>query len=145
MSIKSLVKQVLIEKENRRYHKLLSDKSVTYGQWVRAQEEACWGFGEVPENANEAGDFIVICASDGTLAKYAIKNIARYFNEHPRVQLLYGDEDVVGEAVSGGDTGSVRGRTGEVRGEGRCAPWHPPLLLTYKPSNQVGSNSSSSF
>ena len=29
--------------------------------------------------------------------------------------------------------------------EGRCAPWHPPLLLAYKPSNWVGSNSSSSF
>lgn len=97
MSIKSLVKQVLTEKENRRYQRQLSDKCVSYPEWLKEQESACWGLGNAWKNV--ADEFFVLSASEGALAKGAIENITCYFMKHPEVQLLYGDEDVCGESA----------------------------------------------
>ena len=39
MGIKSLVKQVLTEKENKTYDRLLADRKMTYGEWLEEQEK----------------------------------------------------------------------------------------------------------
>lgn len=38
MSIRSLVKQILIQKENKKYGKLLASRCMTYDAWVREKE-----------------------------------------------------------------------------------------------------------
>ena len=110
MGIKNLVKQALIKKENRNYLRRLRQKQVTYPDWA-AQQEAVWTKQDIcsgekyaeqrliqPEKPAEgsrvAKDFVVICASAGALSKNALNDIECYFNEHPEVQILYGDEDV---------------------------------------------------
>ncbi len=99
MGIKSLVKQVLMEQQNRRYRKLLSDKTVTYEEWVAEQEARRWGLeGAVecddPAREGTAVSFVVLCCGNGETSKKANKYIARYFMENPNAVLLYGDEDV---------------------------------------------------
>lgn len=51
MGIKNLVKQVLTEKENARYGRLLAKKKITYGAWAAGQERAndggLWPVGHV--------------------------------------------------------------------------------------------------
>ncbi len=121
MSIKSLVKQVLIEKQNRRYDKLLSDRSVTYAEWLKEREAQ-----ENVAAANEAdslyaadvadagAEVVVLCAADGCFAENAVINIKRYFAECPQVQMLYGDEDIWEKTDS------------EKRDAEPCAPWFKP-------------------
>lgn len=116
MSIKNLVKQVLTEKENRSYSRLLADRKVTYGAWLAEQEEkwsetSCLenGGSKRPESSDgrdrggrQAGlsgsapaEFVLICAGEGKPAPYAERNIMKYFSENPEVQVVYGDEDVL--------------------------------------------------
>lgn len=94
MSIKSLVKQVLTEKENRKYEKRLADCKVSYEEWLREQErywreENC---GKCTEGGGTS--FVLVIASKGKLTDYAVKNIKFYFNKNPDVSVVYGDEDV---------------------------------------------------
>lgn len=70
-TLKNLVKQVLTEKENRRYGRLLEKRCISYDSWIREQEQK----------------------AEGTL-KHAEALIQKYFAEHSEVQILYGDEDV---------------------------------------------------
>ena len=123
MGIKSLVKQMLTEKENKRYAGLLADRKCTYGKWLadREREWSSYGVGAAVRDSgaetiardfragaatgdsraettagDSAGtmDFVLILASRGEIADYAIKNIGAYFAAHPEIQVLYGDEDV---------------------------------------------------
>lgn len=116
MSVKSLIKQVLTEKENKRYGRLLAGRKVTYGAWLAEQEKkwsetSCLGNGgsKRPESSDsrdrggrQAGlsgpapaEFVLICAGEGKPAPYAERNIMKYFLENPEVQVVYGDEDVL--------------------------------------------------
>lgn len=125
VSIKNLVKQALIKKENKAYLRRLQQRQVTYPDWV-AKLEADWtkkdaGFREErvgqqwtqPENSTENSqaeeDFVVICASEGSLSKNALRNIGCYFLKYPKVQLLYGDEDVWPESSRIMDVQKERG------------------------------------
>lgn len=105
MGIRGLVKQVLTEKENRRYQRLLAQKVVSYEQW-RQERESRIGktleFGEWENSkAREAafgrdGLYHIFYLGEGHLSLYAEQIIAGYFAEHPEVELVYGDEDVQG-------------------------------------------------
>lgn len=94
MGVKSLVKQVLTEKENIRYRRLLEKRQMTYqdwlremqSQWQRDNEDSCPG--TIVDSS-----FVLFCAGNGEIPEYARKNIERYFIKHPEIQLLYGDED----------------------------------------------------
>lgn len=94
MSIKGLVKQVLTEKENKRYEKRLADSKVSYADWLREQER-CWRGEGCEDGVGGDNDFVLICAADGKLTDYARKSIARYFNENSDAFVVYGDEDVL--------------------------------------------------
>lgn len=113
MGIKSLVKQVLTEKENKTYDRLLADRKMTYGEWLEeqeklwAEERKLWSrdgesSGKVSENRSvlseadaENGEFVLILAADGETASYAERNIRSFFLKNPEVMVLYGDEDVL--------------------------------------------------
>lgn len=120
MGVRSLVKQILTNKENKRYEKLLSDRRMTYGQWIGRSEEGPAGkepsgkessgkkpcekesSGKKPSEKEETlseeakkAEFWCFLASRGSLAQGALRKIERYFSEHPEVMILYGDEDVL--------------------------------------------------
>lgn len=120
MGIKGLVKQVLTEKENKRYTRQLADRKVTYGEWL-AEQEMLWAGGtersadsggsvikasdaeeEIVRHRNGATgsveeDYVLVCAGEGKLAPYARQNILDFFVKNPEVQVVYGDEDVLTE------------------------------------------------
>lgn len=89
MSIRNLVKQVLIGKENRRYEKALQDKNITYAQWLAETAGGCVDVCEC--------DFVVFEAAKGNFAKNAIGRVAQFFRGNPQALIAYGDEDVRGE------------------------------------------------
>lgn len=97
MGLKKLAKQVLSEKENIRYRSLLAKRRVDYGEWLERQKLLWQAENEekVPGEADDS-EIVFICASRGVMTAYARKSIICYFNKHPEVQLLYGDEDVQG-------------------------------------------------
>lgn len=107
MGVKKLVKQVLTEKENQKYERLLKRRRVTYNDWLAGQEKS--GKQEASERIREEafpqadgemrcaspeGDFVLIQAAKGSMASGAKEIIERYFAENPEVQVVYGDEDV---------------------------------------------------
>lgn len=125
MGVKNLVKQALIKKENKAYLRRLQQRQVTYPDWVAKQEadwakkdtgsrEECAGQqwtqpGNSAESSQAEEELVVICASEGSLSKNALNDIGRYFIEHPRAQLLYGDEDVWPENSRSKDVKKERG------------------------------------
>lgn len=90
MSVKSLVKGILTEKENRRYQSRLKDRKNTYGQWLKEQERL-WI--EESQQGPYGSDFVLLCAGAGNLAADVPRRIGHFFGQHPEALLLYGDED----------------------------------------------------
>ena len=103
MGVKKLVKQVLTEKENQKYERLLKRRRVTYNDWLAGQEKS--GKQEASERIREEafpqadgemrcaspeGDFVLIQAAKGSMASGAKEIIERYFAENPEVQVVYG-------------------------------------------------------
>lgn len=94
MRIRSIVKGILIEQQNKKYQRQLSARRMTYPAWLSQQRTAV-------KDETQGEQFICFMAPEGKAAEGAIEKIACYFAEHPNVQLLYGDEDVwEGEADS---------------------------------------------
>lgn len=91
MGIKKLVKQVLTQKENRRYERLLKDRRVTYSVWLAEQERR---LAMEPSRTVQDAAFVLIQAGKGSIAPGTHKRIERCFSENPEVQVVYGDEDV---------------------------------------------------
>lgn len=114
MDIRSLVKQILIKKENMRYKKLLAAKQTTYMQWVEEHgkerwkerqekhQKECRGEQErllkdvlsspVHEGSSELCVFV---ASGGDISQDALEEVSAYFVSNPQAQVVYGDEDVL--------------------------------------------------
>ncbi len=88
MSIKSLVKQSLIGRENRKYHRALEARRMTYARWQTARS------GEQVDTLFDLSGYEVLLAEGARLDKPALKRVAKYLEEHPGVQMVYGDEDV---------------------------------------------------
>ena len=105
MGIKKMVKQVLIEKENRRYERLLAERSVSYEHWLADREKGIkerislrQPSAQIREGQFECeGDYIIFSMKEGKLSKYAKELISYFFEKHPEVQIVYGDEDVLGK------------------------------------------------
>lgn len=127
MGIRSLVKQILIQKENKRYEKLLATQQMTYEQWLLQAEEK-EARANRPETLGQSENFAkdvkkkddnicYIISSHGEFSRNARERIADYFRAHSESLLLYGDEDVM-EA-----------------GERKCPwfkpDWSPDLLDSY--------------
>lgn len=119
MGAKELVKQVLTEKENKAYRRRLQKLKVTYGDWVTALEAEQT---TAERRSASSREFVVICGSKGCLSTNAVKNIGSYFNAHPEVKLLYGDEDVWPGHAQGNE------KTGDRRSPWYKPDWSPDLL-----------------
>lgn len=97
MSIKSLVKQVLIGQQNKRYEKLLTAAKSTYDAWIRKVEaqESVVAECTAKEASNvECSEFVYFLKPGAKLAANALSKITKVFAENPQVQIIYGDEDV---------------------------------------------------
>lgn len=114
MGVKGLVKQVLTEKENKRYRRQLAHRKMTYGVWL-AEQKKLWADGAVTESDHRETDFVLVCAGGGRTAPYARQSIQRFLAENPEVQVVYGDEDVLTE-------------NGEYKAPWFKPDWSPDLL-----------------
>lgn len=108
MGVKELVKQILIQKQNKRYERLLADRKMSYEDWLAEREAGGTDTENCTGEQDEDRDFVLILAGEGVPAESAVKNIARYFIENPQRLIVYGDEDVR-----------------EAQGTRRC-PWFKP-------------------
>ncbi len=122
MGIRAAVKQVLVAQQDKKYEKDLAQLKVTYEQWATEQERADAGN---PSKAIglETAEFVIFRQVEGQLAENALQWINAYFARHPDVEIVYGDEDLLGE-----------------KGE-RCTPWYRPCWSpdTYRACFYVGS------
>ena len=122
MGIRAAVKQVLVAQQDKKYEKDLAQLKVTYEQWATEQERADAGN---PSKAMglETAEFVIFRQAEGLLAENALQWINAYFARHPDVEIVYGDEDLLGD-----------------RGE-RCLPWYRPCWSpdTYRACFYVGS------
>lgn len=122
MGIRAAVKQVLVAQQDKKYEKDLAQLKVTYEQWATEQERADAGN---PSKAIglETAEFVIFRQAEGLLAENALQWIDAYFARHPDVEIVYGDEDLLGD-----------------RGE-RCLPWYRPCWSpdTYRACFYVGS------
>lgn len=91
MSIRNLVKQVFVKKENRCYAKRLRAKRISYADWLAECRGSC------PEGG--VYDFVVFIAAEGKCTEDAVCSVGNFFRENPEALLVYGDEDVRGEEV----------------------------------------------
>lgn len=113
-SAKRLVKRILIQKEHRRYRRLLESRKGSYEKWIAGRE----GSQSAAEGAYVAKerDFVLIIAAEGSVAENAVNNISCYFEKNPECVIVYGDEDVR-EPAEGGQK--------EKRAVRSC-PWFKP-------------------
>ena len=113
MDVKRLAKRIWEEKENRRYRKNLARRRISYGEWA-AVKEAGRKVGPLVPGRETDSDFVLFCAGEGRIASGAAESIGAYFAAHPKVQLLYGDEDVGGQTAAKGHVTDRR------------LPWYKP-------------------
>lgn len=118
MGIRAAVKQVLVAQQDKKYEKELAQLKVTYEQWATEQERA-----DADNISPGMAEFVVFRQVEGQLAENALQQINAYFASHPDVEIVYGDEDLLGD-----------------RGE-RCIPWYRPCWSpdTYRACFYVGS------
>lgn len=111
MSIRTAVKQVLIAQQDKKYEKELAQRRMTYEQWAGEQDRIlAESHAADPETRGRAGltEFVIWRQQEGALARNAAERINNYFVRHPEVDIVYGDEDLMGENAE------------------RCIPWFKP-------------------
>ena len=91
MGLKKLVKQVLINKYNKRYEKELDSRTVSYQDWITDLEDS-----QTPDSApvSDSEEFFVIRSPRGREAAHARAWVGSWFARFPEALILYGDEDV---------------------------------------------------
>lgn len=112
MGLRSYVKRLLIQKQNKRYEKLLAQKQVTYEQWITGRERQ-----RSADGGKQPAGFCCFVSQGGEPAKDLLERIGQYFAEHPEVLLLYGDEDIIED--------------GERRSPWFKPDWSPDLLDSF--------------
>lgn len=106
MGVKDVVKQVLIKQQNKRYEKQLALRKISYDSWVRkaestrATENMATGTCQEDSASEKAvlstcGAYVLLVQKEGRLSDRALAEISAYFEAHPEVELLYGDEDML--------------------------------------------------
>lgn len=88
MSMQSVVKQILIRRQDRWYDKELAGKKISYDRWIREKER------NLPKTGKSPVEFVLFRQREGVLAKKAAEHISVCFAEHPELLILYGDEDL---------------------------------------------------
>lgn len=107
MGLKEAVKQLWVKKIEKEYEKLLSQKKISYREWVEDKEREavsrCVKTVDAHESRDSAavpddpGEYVLLQQKAGHLSEHAKLWISAYFAEHPEVQILYGDEDFLNE------------------------------------------------
>ncbi|MBO4980570.1 MAG: glycosyltransferase [Lachnospiraceae bacterium] len=87
MDIKSRIKSVLTEQQNKRYRKLLTERTVTYQEWIEKQEDVTDG--------GKMSEYVYFLMPGCEPSRNAAAETARYFGKFPEAVFLYGDEDVM--------------------------------------------------
>lgn len=117
--MKRWIKEKIIGIENRRYHRLLERKSISYDAWIRKREvmleQELKEMGEVSKltfrwipyeaaqsyvtmyemEEEESADITVFLAQDGKASVLSEAAMSRFFLANPHMSLAYGDEDVI--------------------------------------------------
>lgn len=98
MSIKSLVKQVLTQQQNKRYERLLAAGRVTYDTWIRRQEAALSQ--DLPGTSLDKDEAEFVCFLENGVkpSQHAFEKITEVLKKHPEVLVVYGDEDVMDDS-----------------------------------------------
>ena len=111
------LKDKLILRQQRKYFRLLDAETVEYDRWIRGKEAPLLNNSEnrrgdtlsirrIPFAAftayaknrafvQETAEILLFMAEDGQESSLAEPLISAYFLEHPRVDMVYGDEDVM--------------------------------------------------
>lgn len=110
MGIKSLVKQALTERENKKYHKLLQQRQMTYDRWCQDREAGILKKLAEENPEKQMPQYVLLLSDRGIPAQYTSELLTAYFATHPEVQIVYGDEDVWENFPEGE----------------RCMPWFKP-------------------
>lgn len=117
--LKKEIKQILIGKQHRRYARQVSEKKLSYPEWIARQEEQIIteniivedtaflflnaarlegkNFRSVLENSD--ADIVLLAVSEGELAEKAIPLIYHEFSLNKDLIIAYGDEDVLESGV----------------------------------------------
>ena len=96
MSVREFIRQKLVAYEEKKYKAKLSERKITYDQWI-ARETKNGGsvMCKMPDHRPEGEPQIVLMQiGEGTLATGAEAEIKAFFERHPDVVIVYGDEDV---------------------------------------------------
>lgn len=116
--LKQVVKELLADRQRKRYERLLEKKTVTYDAWIRQTEEerakareegqqlrtlhikeipyeACMDYCLGKALRRETADVLVFMDSQGMVSESAREEIGEYFSVHSGIKMLYGDEDVM--------------------------------------------------
>ncbi len=95
MSLKSLVKQILVRQQNKRYECLLETKRMTYDEWIRVAEQNALADLEKTQNSGDESESFVLFLHEGvSVAEHAMEFLENAFRQNPEAVLIYGDEDV---------------------------------------------------
>lgn len=90
MNLKETVKQLWIKKIESEYNRQLAGKKISYHDWVGGQEQP-------GKEKSGRKDYVLFCQKEGHLAKEACGWLDTFFEQHPRAQIVYGDEDFLTE------------------------------------------------
>lgn len=115
-AIKRKIKHVLINRQHKRYNRLLEEKTISYDTWIKKTEkklaerasgaasvisvkavsyDVCREYLTGNALAAEEAEAVVFADACGRLSDLATELIGEFFARHPEVSLLYGDEDVM--------------------------------------------------
>lgn len=120
-TVRQMVKEQLVKRQQKKYFKLLEEKTVTYDVWIKETEqkiaerlkgqgldsncsfpdirqipyEACEAYVTGSNLQKENAELVLFADTDGQLGPLALPLVKEYFNSHPEIALLYGDEDVM--------------------------------------------------
>lgn len=93
MSIKSVVKQILVKQQNKQYEKALSRRRMTYREWLLNQQSFLTD--KVP--VSDENKFVMLCPGEGDFCDDAANQIESFLKQHPEAEFVYADEDLADE------------------------------------------------
>ncbi|MCH5270553.1 MAG: glycosyltransferase [Lachnospiraceae bacterium] len=117
--LKKGIKQILVEKQHKKYAKQVSARKLSYPEWIKRQEEKIeteniaaeafsYLFLSLAECENEDflsvlehsdADIVLLAVSEGELSEKAIPLICQEFSLNKDLIIAYGDEDVLEDGV----------------------------------------------
>ena len=93
MGLKETVKQLWTLKIEKEYQKLLSERKVSYADWVKNLEKSV----QTVRGSKTKCEYVLFVQKQGRLNEHALAWIEECFAANPKIQMIYGDEDCLGE------------------------------------------------